>query len=419
MTNTKNNDANNAISRERGGNRVGATPSNTAPSKCMEVSFLPLRNGVDSLYLSFRGDLLPEADQRLAVLKREAQSESREHLAQIQINDQIFLVRDKGRPRFKYILESACFEIQLNGDGGLAPVAYVKIASHYLAAKTLQQAYNELYGILNNLCYLEDEGTVSRADLFMDICIAEGFFEKFTEQELIRMADKACTYTGKNNVVTGYTFGAGGHTSCRIYNKTLQIKEVGGQDYLPLLWSKGGREEGETVWRIEFQLRREMLAGFDIRNIHHLQEHLESLWTYLTTKWLRVALPDSNDKTRSRWKTHPLWLLVTEAFKAEGEQNFLKRVQKDSAPDEANVIRNFSSSLISWMALRNFMDVREGLKAFLHELPTMLHQHQTLKGMRLHKHIELELPKRIRKFNLRRNDDDLYSISNFNGLGGK
>ena len=39
------------------GNSKGAPPSNTAPANCIDGIHHILRTGVDSLYLSFKGDL--------------------------------------------------------------------------------------------------------------------------------------------------------------------------------------------------------------------------------------------------------------------------------------------------------------------------------------------------------------------------
>src|SRR4051812_35275176 len=68
-----------ARSAERAaGNRVGAepdaTPSNTASYNCNPEYFKLLRFGVDSLYLSYPGEIFPEVDTRLKAMKLLAQS---------------------------------------------------------------------------------------------------------------------------------------------------------------------------------------------------------------------------------------------------------------------------------------------------------------------------------------------------------
>ena len=54
----------------------GAPPSNTAPYNCnWSDDLVILRSGVDTLQLSYRGELYEEWQVRLAELKRLAQSE--------------------------------------------------------------------------------------------------------------------------------------------------------------------------------------------------------------------------------------------------------------------------------------------------------------------------------------------------------
>ncbi|SET69205.1 hypothetical protein SAMN05216326_1671 [Nitrosomonas marina] len=52
----------------------GTPPSNTVPYNCNSTEYFKLlRFGVDSLYLSYQGELFPEIQERLAKLKQLAQ----------------------------------------------------------------------------------------------------------------------------------------------------------------------------------------------------------------------------------------------------------------------------------------------------------------------------------------------------------
>lgn len=62
--------------RERGKDKKGTPPSNTVPYNSNNDNndyFKLLRFGVDSLYLSYQGDLFPEVQERLTKLKQLAQ----------------------------------------------------------------------------------------------------------------------------------------------------------------------------------------------------------------------------------------------------------------------------------------------------------------------------------------------------------
>ena len=57
-----------------GGVELDTQPSNTVSNNCNGEYFKALRWGVDSLYLSYPGELMPEVNERLTALKLMAQS---------------------------------------------------------------------------------------------------------------------------------------------------------------------------------------------------------------------------------------------------------------------------------------------------------------------------------------------------------
>ena len=66
----------------RDGEVEGAQPSNRAPSNSIPENIIPLLWGIDSLYLSFQGDLYEKREEELEHLKLLAQSESEKEQAQ-------------------------------------------------------------------------------------------------------------------------------------------------------------------------------------------------------------------------------------------------------------------------------------------------------------------------------------------------
>src|SRR5689334_21478262 len=79
----------------RNGDGKGAPPSNTAPDNS-SPSFRLLRWGIDSLYLSYPGELAESVKANLRKLKLKAQgSEQEASKAQLQIGDHVFEVKDK------------------------------------------------------------------------------------------------------------------------------------------------------------------------------------------------------------------------------------------------------------------------------------------------------------------------------------
>lgn len=97
---------------------AGAPPSNTAPPKYTGSEpppLLLLTKGVDSLYVSYQGQMLGEIERRLDFAKECAQSPDWETQTQaiVTFGGQQFEVRPRGRTRYLYVLKSEAFDIQL------------------------------------------------------------------------------------------------------------------------------------------------------------------------------------------------------------------------------------------------------------------------------------------------------------------
>lgn len=60
------------------------------------------------------------------------------------------------------------------------------------------------------------------------------------------------------------------------------------------------------MWRIEFQVRKDLIRDFGITSLESLLTQYGVLFSYLAHDHTRLALP-SLDSNRARWSTHPLW----------------------------------------------------------------------------------------------------------------
>lgn len=294
--------------RADGGRRVDkedATPSNTASSNCNSGYFKPLRWGVDSLYLSYPGELSSEMDKELKKLKEIAQSpEPYQRInAQLSLDGHIFEVKDKGAPLFPYILEDNAFRIQVSRSLGKVPLAYVKLSSEYLSHVLPNVAEEALRRVILRLGELPEEANVSRIDLFVDF-VSSVDMESWDRHAWVTRAKRIDAHADGD--FSGWSIGLGGIISARLYNKTLEI-EKSKKTYLFDLWRAAGWDGKSAVWRLEFELKREVLTQHGLSKLGEVLGNLNGLWSYCTTDWLRLTLPQEEDQTRSRWPIHPLW----------------------------------------------------------------------------------------------------------------
>jgi hypothetical protein len=189
----------------------GTSPSNTVPYNSNSDYFKLLRFGVDSLYLSYQGDLFPEVQDRLGKLKLLAQNPeiNQQALAQYTIAGHIFEVKDKGSSVFPYVLEDGAFRIQLSRASKKLPMAYVKLSSSYLSSVTPTVAQAHLRDILNELGMLTDSAHVSRIDLCADFVSNENM-ESWSREAWVTRGKHIAAYA-VNEQFTGWTVGGQVH----------------------------------------------------------------------------------------------------------------------------------------------------------------------------------------------------------------
>jgi len=101
----------------------------------------------------------------------------------------------------------------------------------------------------------------------------------------------------------------------RIYDKIAEILQQSDKVWLYELWGVA-----ENVWRIEWQVRKEILRRFGIRSFDDLFGGRGDVLRYLATEHDSLRIP-TGDSNRSRWPLHPLWqdlIAQIETFDCQG-----------------------------------------------------------------------------------------------------
>ncbi len=294
-------DGRGAAARNEGG--TGASPSNTAPDNSIPF-FRPLRWGIDSLYLSFPGELSDGSAFDLTALKRQAQLREHEAAkAQLVLGDHIFEVKDKSSGLFAFTLVDGAFHIRLSSGGKKQlPMAYVQVSSGLLAHRPVTEIAEELYGLLASLGTIK-RPKVSRVDLYVDF-VSSVDMESWQRDAWVTKASGIHQYA-EDSTFTGWTVGAGGALMARLYLKSLEQRKSG-KAYLLDFWRQAGWDSESPVWRLEFEFRREVLSQLKLDFLSSILGNLDGLWSYAMVDWLKLCVPNPSDATRSRWPIHPL-----------------------------------------------------------------------------------------------------------------
>lgn len=398
-------------SRAVGGQKVAeprrsdALASNTASDNSNIPFFKPLRWGVDSLYLSYPGTLSDKTLDRLKHLKALAQSSEPEQQAQAQylLGGHIFEVKDKGAPLFPYVLDDGAFRIQLAKPSKTVPMAYVKVSSTYLAHVGPAEAEKALYALLSELGEIREAANVSRIDLFVDFVSHQDM--EWNRQAWVTRAASVNAYA-VNEKFSGWTVGQGSDISARLYNKLLEIVKSG-KDYLLDLWSQVGWQPGEPVWRLEFQIKREVLGQKGIGKLYDVLKHLNGLWSYGTTEWLRLTLPNPEDQTRSRWPVHPLWAALASVDWDTDGGPLSRNFSPERVPGNAKLFNLGFSNITSFMARQGIDDLYDGQEAFMAALYQFHSDKAYALGLPFDDYVAEKLAQKRREFNTRLNNPEL------------
>lgn len=389
-------------SRADGDPVMEAVPSNTAINNCNSLSGVVkfLRWGVDSLYLSYQGNLHSEINQQLADLKRLAQSENplEQAKAQLNVGDHLFEVKDKGSSMFSYVIEDNAFRIQLSRPGKAVPMAYIKLSSEYLTYKTPAAAEEALYKMLSNLGVIESSANVSRIDLFVDFS-SELNMESWTRESWVTHASSVNSYAVDNHF-TGWAIGLGGVMAGRLYDKLLEITKSN-KGYLVPLWQKAGWETGEPIWR-----KRQLLTQKGLSRLSDVLANLDGLWSYATTEWLKLTIPNPEDKTRARWPIHPLWAtLATVNWETEGGP-LQNRFSNQRSPEDRIALNRAFSGLTTWMAAHRYRDWDIARPAFVSALVAFINNRAMDLGLAFEDLVNEKVSIKARQFNTLNNLDD-------------
>ena len=338
-----------------------AVPSNTATNNSINgLNLKFLRYGVDSLYLSYQGELFKDIDTKLIELKRLARSETptEQAKAQYRIGDHLFEVKDKGSSMFAYVLEDNAFRISLSRPKKAVPMAYVKISSEYLTYKTPEQVEAHLKDLLSHLGAVQSVANVSRIDLYLDFATHQAM-DEWSNNAWVTHAGAINTYSIDRHF-TGWAVGLGSVIAMRLYDKVTEIIKSG-KNYLIPLWQQAGHQISDPVWRLEFQFKRDFLKQKEIQQLDACLANLGGLWSYATTEWLKLTIPNEADQTRSRWPIHPLWVALSSVDWESNESPLKSRFKNDRAPSEEACLDRGFSGLTTWMAIHGIDDHQEAL----------------------------------------------------------
>ena len=260
-----------------------------------------LAAGIDSLYVSFKGEVDAAWLDAVALLKGRAQETGQPQVF-LPVDDRKALVQPSGWGSYRYWLRCGDFDVFL-GRGQSMPAAYARIASEFIHEVGPIRALADLKSFVGALLDQVDETICSRVDIYADfqgwVPVSEDY-HRFVTRSRRNTSHIAVHHDGRR--FTGFTFGRDAMVA-RLYDKSLEIAHSG-KRWMHEVWG-AGFDTSAPVWRLEFQLRREVLAECSLTSPEDVLALRPNLWAY-AMQWLSLREPTPG-ATRTRWPVASVW----------------------------------------------------------------------------------------------------------------
>lgn len=331
--------------------------------------------GLDSLYVSFPGKLDSELLGRLEDLRVQAQADG----APVPLpadGGRPLVVHPNGSGHYRYWLQNSDFQV-LVARGGKLPPVYLKVSSAYLHQLGPIAALHDAERVVRDILSGQlGPAQASRLDLYVDF---QGWIPN--ELDFRRFVTRARRSVEHFEAVqayfdgqrfTGYQFGRD-QLVARLYDKGREAVASGKAAWMREVW--GPRlDPAVPVWRLEFQLRREAIAAFNVRTADEAISCRQDFWRYCTGEWLSLRVP-TTDRQRDRWPVSSEWADLSRLSIGLQENGLVRRRIREM--QEGRLVAGATGYITSLAAVH---DVRE-VDAALELVEERVVEHLDQRGM--------------------------------------
>jgi hypothetical protein len=393
---------------------LGARTSNTRPSKFTEKLFNPLlmrlrkdkgetpmlqvvNVGIDTIivnvkYLDDHGKPAKEQafpgwlEERLQEWQEVAKEEGKPHVTAMTFNDARLLMLPNGASVWKYIVKNDCVQVQMVPRLDIPALARVTFSSPYLwSCASPQDAVDAVHAFCLDLFRRDVMLQAAQVDMCVDtvgLRIPADWQKVFVSRgqarrPIVPSQKDYPVYRGLKLETLTFS-GHGQPVSCKIYDKIAEIKQHSPDKvwFYPI-WTRGGWNSTDPVWRVEFSEGRECLHEQDIEDIYDALRNIKRMWAYCSQEWLRMVTP-AKTPNRTRWATSPGWKQIQRAFDTYGDKMLdalgpLVREAKRKVNIDRGVaaLAGYATTLAAWLPIdENEIDpdeLMEIIKDFVQE----------------------------------------------------
>jgi hypothetical protein len=258
--------------------------------------------------------------ERLMVAKERLRADKSRKGELLRIGGESFLLQGYGsKSGYPLVLDHLDFTMECGEFN--SPSFFVTYRSKALwekGAKVLHEAFVNWAESVGLLIVRREK--LSRVDFAFDYELP---VPNFDSDSVVSLSAKDAQYRGDRKVQT-VQYGKG-DVVLRIYNKVVEIEEQSDKVWLFQLWSVD-----RDVWRIEWQVRKEVLKRFSIRTFEDLFAGYGDVLRYLASEHDTMRIPNA-DSNRSRWPVHPLWIDLIDQIESLPCQGVYREIDDQAA----------------------------------------------------------------------------------------
>ncbi len=225
--------------------------------------------------------------------QQQAREQSKQVATTITFHNARMTMLPNGAPAWKYLVKNDCLQVSMGARLRMPMVAKVTLSSAYLwEMGNVHDALDEVHGFLIDLFGLHFSLQGAQIDLCVDLVgltlpveWEQVFISHAIGKRPIGESQKDRAFYRGRKLETITFSGHGSPVSCKLYNKTAEIKQRSpGKAWFYDRWLAKKRADGTAVWdgkapvwRVEFSLER---AG-----LHEMQLEDKSLSQFINSSW--------------------------------------------------------------------------------------------------------------------------------------
>lgn len=306
-------------------------------------------------------------EKEIAILRSNSNPEYK-HI--ICINDMYFELFSVGRIGYAYILQNNDYKMYVSQfrstQKNFAPIQ-LRISSECLWSDGITKAWGIIYNWV-----VETFGNIINDKVCrLDLCCHVDNVDFITNcSQIYKGKFKEYNFNYKNSSINQISFGSrkSNNIYCRIYNKSLEIREKKQKLWFYDIWSSNGMNI-ENVWNIEFELKSEFLRSANITTILDVKSRLQDLWHYCTTVWLVKV--DRNNTRIERCPINSDWLELQNAYNEFCSKGLITR-NKQISDDAKSLIPTIVGYISSYGAKRKRKNLDDTFSIMLVDIKSYL-----------------------------------------------